>query len=251
MKVHKVIGLAAAVCAAIVPLWALNVKQAAARDNGKYILHVGGSCSSAWMNDEELRYASRTGWESTDAKIDNTESISASRDQLRTVLDQYCAKSKNQSCYIVSHSGGVALVNYTLDTSADNWNIVEVGATGGGDGGTEAWRFGIFAGLKNGVWDCTFTQDLEPSYIRNLYNHNDTDGIAFQRYAGYDGAAYSSWLILGEDDSVVPYHSAGGCVSASRYTSCGCTKFTNHYWKACQDKNHDGIKMSYINAKGW
>ena len=98
-------------------------------------------------------------------------------------------------------------------------------------------------------------QDLWVSTIRNMFNHNDTNGETIYHIGGYDGWWYSSWYLAGEDDGAVGFHSSAGCNSSGSFDSmCGCTRYSGHQtvW-SCSGYNldHYGMKMKFITEMGW
>ena len=52
-------------------------------------------------------------------------------------------------------------------------------------------------------------QDLKTDTARALYDHDETQGVTFNMYAGAAGAVYGA-VFPGKDDEVVAYHSTGG-----------------------------------------
>ena len=72
---------------------------------------------------------------------------------------------------------------------------------------------------------------------------------------GYDGWWYTSWLLPGEDDGAVAYHSAGAVnYTASTSSMCKSPKYTNHYaaWTCTgYNKDHYGMKTKFISKIGW
>jgi hypothetical protein len=62
---------------------------------------------------------------------------------------------------------------------------------------------------------------LQTGFVRSAYDHNNTAGVPFFHVAGYDGGSYGTALIIaGQDDGVVPFHSACGYVKAFGATQC-------------------------------
>jgi len=155
---------------------------------------------------------------------------------LRNALDCFCTGPN--WCYIAVHSAGDLLIGYTLDlyggsarfkktplpnaagqcTNSDGttqvgWNIKFVRVAAGAAGGSEL--------ANSGDWALSepLVSDLKTATARALYNHNNTRGSIFHMYAGASGAAYS-FLLPGQDDEVVAYHSAGGVSGSSGASFC-------------------------------
>ncbi len=217
--------------------------------SANYILHLGGMCSKQWVEGSGVRVSNASGYTSVNCVVDSTVSIAYSASQFKAnYLDVYCTGSN--WCYIVNYSAGDAIMGYINANYPANWNVAYVYTSAGAGGGSEI----AIKGLA-GIFACKFANDLGVSTVRNMYNHNDTNGITVYRIGGYDGWWYSSAFLPGEDDGAVAYHSSGGCVSSGSYTSlCKCTHWTNHviaYTCSGYDLDHYGMKMKFISLKGW
>ncbi len=213
-----------------------------ANSGGRYVLHVGGMCSQGW-NDP---LANKAGYTSIDVKAvqTNHSGLSDSSTTLGIYLDQCCTGSN--LCYVLNYSGGDAVVGHRFANSSTNWNIVWVGTSGGAGGGSEL--SGNF--LADIFGPCDYSGHLGTSEARSSYNHNDTNGNTTYRIGGYDGWWYSSWLLPGEDDGAVAYHSAGGVTyTTSTSSMCKSPKWSNHVaaW-TCSGYNldHYEINLSFI-----
>lgn len=214
---------------------------------GRYILHLGGMCSQGW-NDT---LASKSGYTSIDVKAvqTNHSGLSDSSHSLGIYLDQCCTGSN--LCYVVNYSGGDAVMGHRFANSGSNWNINWVGTSAGAGGGSAL--SGNF--LADIFGPCDYSGHLGRSEVRNAYNHNDTNGETVYHIGGYDGWWYTSWLLPGEDDGAVAYHSAGAVTSVTG-TSSMCTgpKWTNHVtaW-TCTGYNQDHYEMKdqFISNLGW
>lgn len=157
---------------------------------------------------------------------DGYNSIGSQNGRVRDALDCFCTGSN--WCYIATFSAGdpmmgYALANYGSSTrevknparikdgvcaasgagTQNGWNIRWVRAAAGAAGGTEL--------SDGGAWTTgePLVHDLRTTTVRAMYNHNETHGIWFYMYAGSRGTAYS-FLLPGQDDEVVAYHSSGG-----------------------------------------
>ena len=160
------------------------------------------------------------------ANWDGRSSIASQSGVLRNALDCFC--TGENWCYIATHSAGDLLVGYTLAqyggsmravTAAEpdgagvcaaapgsgqqtGWNIKWVRSAAGSAGGTEL--------ADAGAWLLSepLVQDQRVATARAMYNHNDTHNVWFYMYAGARGTLYS-FLLPGQDDDVIAYHSAG------------------------------------------
>lgn len=177
--------------------------------------------------------------------------ISSENVHIRAALDCYCTGIN--ACYIAAHSAGDLQVGYALDhfgsttrpirdghpdsagtcrqisyqgkTTQKGWNIIWIDIGAGAGGGSELSNIGQALGidLKGPI-----QRDLTTTGARALYNHNQTQGHNFNMYVGSNQGRYSL-LIPGDDDGVVPYHSAGGVASPDRLCNpgaFGCSALT-------------------------
>ena len=156
---------------------------------------------------------------------DGYNSIASENGKVREALDCFCTGAN--WCYIATFSAGDPMLGYALSnfggsqrtvknavSNADGvcgddggatqtgWNIRWVMVAAGAAGGTEL--------ADAGAWTTgePLARDLRTSTARAMYNHNDTRGVWFYMFAGASGTAYS-WLLPGQDDEVVAYHSSG------------------------------------------
>lgn len=154
-----------------------------------------------------------------------TSSIASAGGIVRNALDCFCTGPN--WCYVAAYSAGDLLMGYVLanyggstrtvrnaapDASGvcgaaggatqTGWNIKWVRVAAGAGGGSEL--------ADAGQWTTSepLVRDLKTATARAMYNHNDTRGIWFHMYAGARGTAYS-FLLPGQDDEVVAYHSSG------------------------------------------
>ena len=91
-----------------------------------YVLHVSGMCSTRWLGDPggpgggsnggTPTLASYTSWQSVEAFVDQTNSLSTAASQFKSYLDTYCTGSN--SCWIYSYSAGDAVAAYVFDKLA-------------------------------------------------------------------------------------------------------------------------------------
>ncbi|MFT5695204.1 MAG: hypothetical protein ACI9QQ_001179 [Myxococcota bacterium] len=214
---------------------------------GRYILHVGGMCSQGW-NDQ---LANKSGYTSIDVKAvqTNHSGLSDASHTAGIYLDECCTGSN--LCYVLNYSGGDAVIGHRLANESTDWNLAWIGTSAGAGGGSEI--SGNF--LADIFGPCDYSGHLGTSEVRNAYNHNDTNGNTTYRIGGHDGWWYSSWLLPGEDDGAVAYHSAGSVTSTTSTSSmCKAPKFTNHVaaW-TCSGYNNDhyAMKTKFISNMGW
>lgn len=233
----------------VIAIFSFAMVAATEAFSANYILHLNGQCSQNWLDGKGGgRLSIATGYISINAVVDNTQSVAYSASQFKTkYLDVYCTGSN--WCYIVNYSAGDAIMGYINGIYAPSWNVAYVLTSAGASGGSE------IAGSFTALFACNITNDLSVSKIRNMYNHNDTNGNIVYRIGGYKGIFGSSLLLPGEDDGAVAYHSAGGCVTAGSYTNLNaCTHWTNHLIygaTAGYYLDHYGVKMKFISLLGW
>lgn len=160
------------------------------------------------------------------ANWDGRSSIASQSGHLRNALDCFCTGAN--WCYIATHSAGDLLVGYTLAqyggaarpvTAATpngagvcaavpgagqqtGWNIKWVRSAAGSAGGSELADAGAWASSE------PLVQDQRVATARAMYNHNATANVWFYMYAGARGTLYS-FLLPGQDDEVIAYHSSG------------------------------------------
>jgi hypothetical protein len=154
------------------------------------------------------------------ANWDGVSEIETSVQYLVNVLDEYCTGSN--TCDLVGHSTGDALIGYALDKyQADHsWNINTVFVAGGAGGGTEVanWR-----DPRNPFKPSDpVVKQLVCTVMRALYNHDMHglyQGVPNIRFVGagtgYDYANGINYGVLagvcrGASDGLVPFHSQGG-----------------------------------------
>jgi hypothetical protein len=157
---------------------------------------------------------------------DGRSGVASQSGIVRNALDCFCTGTN--WCYIAVHSAGELLIGYTLANYGGTARPVTnaqpdgAGVCTGGTGGTQAgWNIrwvrtaaGSAGGSELadiGAWTTSepLAQQQKVATARALYNHNETRNIWFYRYAGAAGSLYS-FLLPGQDDDVVAYHSSGG-----------------------------------------
>jgi hypothetical protein len=150
----------------------------------------------------------------------------------KTVLDSRCLRSASQSCTVVCHSTGCAIVAAALDiygtvAGTPTWRVNRVLALASNEGGSEIATPSLIASFALKAYGIP-AQDVSPTavylgpdYVRGAYDHHDTAGTPVFHVAGYDGGSYGSALLIpGQDDGVVSFHSACGYVKAFGATYC-------------------------------
>jgi hypothetical protein len=193
---------------------------------------------------------------------DGYNSISTENGKIRNALDCFCTGTN--WCYIATHSAGDLMMGYTLasyggssrikknaianssgqcgnldGTSQVGWNIKWVRAAAGAGGGSELADAGV------GLVSDPLVKDLRTTTARAMYNHNDTRNIWFYMYTGAKGVLYS-FLLPGQDDEVVAYHSSGGVSGSSGGSYCNPTDFFCNDLTLGTDANQGGsLKWSY------
>jgi hypothetical protein len=201
---------------------------------------------------------------------------------IRDALDCYCTGAN--WCYIAAHSAGNLQIGYALDffggsqrnkknptpnaqgqcSNSDGstqigWNIKWVDVAGGAAGGSELANAGEWALSE------PLVSDLKTSTARALYNHNNTRGSVFYMFAGAKGTLYS-FLLPGQDDEVVAYHSSGGVSGNAGASFCNpgdwfCNDLTlgtaNNQGGRAKWANHsvqfrdDGESVNHYNQGNW
>jgi len=210
-----------------------------------YYLHQAGNCSTEW-GDALGNWSNAT---SINCETDLRSSVTAAAQEFKNeYLEQYC--TGDNWCYILNYSAGDAVVGYALANATKQYNIVYIATSAGAGGGSDL----AFSSSMTKFFTCDLAGDLDPSTVRNLYNHNDTNSATIYRIGGYDGWWYSSWLLPGEDDGVIAYHSAAGCTSRGSYNSlCSCSRYSNNsiaYTCDGYNKDHYEIKTKFVDLLG-
>jgi hypothetical protein len=167
---------------------------------------------------------------------DGYNRISTTNGNIRDALDCYCTGPN--WCYVAAHSAGNLQIGYALalygtssrpkknaipnsggqcgdvDGSTQvGWNIKWVDVAGGAGGGSELADAGDWALSE------PLVSDLKTSTARAMYNHNSTTGKWFYMFAGAKGTLYS-FILPGQDDEAIAYHSSGGVSGSSGASFC-------------------------------
>jgi hypothetical protein len=217
-------------------LWAVMAAQAT-----NYSLWINGRTGGGQVgNHADFTYwgpaTTAAGVNKKSVNWDGYNRISTTNGNIRDALDCYC--TGDNWCYIAAHSAGNLQIGYALSlygtstrtkkNAAPNsagqcgnldgstqvgWNIKWVNIAGGAAGGSELADAGDWAISE------PLVSDLKTSTARAMYNHNSTAAKWFYMYAGAKGTLYS-FVLPGQDDEAVAYHSSGGVSGSSGAGYC-------------------------------
>ena len=216
-------------------------------DSGQIaFLHVGGMCSVQWdyPNDPDALadVGGVTNAVAVDVKAIQTDQTGTqvAAKTLSRYLDACCTESN--SCIVYNYSNGDNVMGYALDrlasttesctgkgkkrvcTSAPAWNVLEVRTAAGNGGGSELSSWGGLADL----FGCELSSQIDPTNVRSLYDHNNTQSVPVYHMGGFldqttgsDQAVLDAgwWLLPWHSDGAVAYHSAGARNTAVEW--CG------------------------------
>lgn len=212
---------------------------------------------------------------------DGYNRVSDQNYRIREALDCYC--TGNNWCYIAAHSAGNMQIGYALSLYGGTARTKKTGAVSGGscaavDGSTQTgWNIkwvNVAAGAAGGSelsdvgsWAVSvpLVSDLKTTTARAMYDHNQTRSKAFYMFAGANGSV-QSFIMPGQDDQAVAYHSAGGVAGSGGRALCnpgnwfcndltlgnaknegGSVKWSNHYVKF----RDDGEKYAHQANGNW
>jgi hypothetical protein len=215
-----VLGMVSSTYAANYTLWVNgrtnpNAKEA---DYTNFAAYWGPATTAAGVNKKAVNW-------------DGKSRISDKSYVLQNALDCFCTGSN--WCYLAGHSAGNYQIGYTLamfggnkrqvknaipntsgvcnnvagNTTQTGWNIKWVNISAGAAGGSELSDVGSWAVSE------PLVADLKTKTARAMYDHNLTRGLIFNMYTGAKGTAYS-FVLPGQDDEAVSYHSSGGVAGA-------------------------------------
>jgi hypothetical protein len=157
------------------------------------------------------------------ANWDGRSKIADSVVYLERTLDAHCLIASAQTCALIGHSTGDAIIGYVLDkhrtagpTGGLPWNITGVYVAGGAGGGTE------IAYVAKAFFSDPVLTELTPDKMRRAYNHDMPAGVPNVRFVGAgwrrddnsatpypEGSMYLQALV-GDSDGLVPFHSQAG-----------------------------------------
>jgi len=225
-------------------LW-IHGRNAGLTQAGNYndFLYWGPSTTEAGVNKKAVNW-------------DGRQRIGAQNYRIRDALDCFCTGPN--WCYVAAHSAGNLQIGYALSmyggsarykkdalpnssgvcgntdgTTQVGWNIKWVNVASGAGGGSE------LADLGEWVVSEPLVSDLVTTTARAMYNHNTTRNVWFYMFAGAKGTLYS-FLLPGQDDESVAYHSTGGVSGSSGSSQCNpgdwfCGGTLNYGTAACSD----------------
>lgn len=188
---------------------------------------------------------------------DGYNSIASQNGKVRDALDCFCTGSN--WCYVAAFSAGDPMMGYALANYGGSQRKIKnatpnaAGVCGDAGGATQTgWNIRfimVAAGAAGGselsdagTWTTgePLVRDLKTSSMRAMYNHNDTRGVWFYMFAGARGTLYS-WVLPGQDDEVIAYHSSGGVSGTAGGAYCN----PSDWW--CND-----LTMGQaVNEGGW
>jgi hypothetical protein len=166
---------------------------------------------------------------------DGYNGIAAQNGTVREALDCFCTGPN--WCNIAAFSSGDPMIGYALANFGSSTRQVKnavPNAAGvcGNAGGTQAgWNIRfvmVAAGAAGGselsdagAWTTgePLVHDMRTTTVRAMYNHNDTHNVWFYMFAGANGTG-QSFMLPGEDDEVVAYHSSGAVSGATGAAYC-------------------------------
>ena len=174
---------------------------------------------------------------------------------IRNALDCYCTGTN--WCYVAVHSAGDLQIGYALslyggttryiknaspaaDGSCGNaggtqtgWTIKWVDVAGGAAGGSELADAGDWAISE------PLVSDLKTATARAMYDHSATRATWFNMYAGANGTLYS-FVLPGQDDEAIAYHSSGGVSGSSGGSFCNPNDWFCNYLSLGTAKTENG-----------
>jgi hypothetical protein len=206
-------------------------------DSGQIVfVHVGGMCSTHWdYAGDPDRLASTAGISNaTSIEVHAVQTDAVGTQVAASTLTRYldaCCTNSN-SCIVYNYSNGDNVVGLALDQMATvaqvctgkgknrvctdelAWNILEVRTAAGNGGGSELSDWGSLADL----FACSLAPEINPTQIRNLYDHNNTRGVPVYHMGGFLDQVSGSdditldaawWFLPWHNDGAVGYHSSG------------------------------------------
>ncbi|MFT5442931.1 MAG: hypothetical protein ACI8W3_001975 [Myxococcota bacterium] len=221
-------------------------------------LHVGGMCSAKWDYagdpDQVADVSGIANAVSVDVLAVQTDSTGTqvAAKTLGRYMDACCTDSN--SCVVYNYSNGDNVVGYALDQLASttetctgkrnnrvcttelDWNVLEVRTSAGNGGGSELSNWSGLAGL----FGCSLSSQISPSQVRNLYDHNATQGVPVYHMGGFlDQVSGSDQVVLDAGWFFLPWHSDG----AVGYHSAGARNTTVEW---CGDGNNLSWDWDYF-----
>ncbi len=193
-----------------------GVDDATGRIN--HTLYIHGRSTSGTPGDWSYWRKKEPGPDPIAVNWDGRDCIGNQNVAIVSALDRYCTQSN--WCYVMCHSAGCVQIEYALSKhggTADGknrWNVYWVMAAGSAEGGSEL--------ADVGQWTTGYCidRDLTTTAARSLYDHNNTRGVPIFMHAG-SGGKVQSFVLPGQDDGVVAYHSAGGARTTGSFVNDG------------------------------
>jgi len=206
--------------------------------------HLSGMCSTQWEGGKGGGFMGQWGGNSVSLQVDQRGSIWTAANQLESWMDSNCV---NTSCYFYNYSNGDGTLGIVLDRNpSGKYSIGYVVTAGGAGGGSE------IAGSFASIFTCGLASQVTTSFQRNAYDHSDTGGANIYRLGGSKGMI-SSWLLPGEDDGAVAYHSAGACTNTGSYddlwTECGSHWSGHNSWWTPSSSYDEGDYIDHYEIK--
>lgn len=223
-------------------------------DSGQIaFLHVGGMCSAKWDYANDPDALANVGGISNAVSVDvlaiqtDSSGTEVAAKTLGRYMDACCTDSN--SCIVYNYSNGDNVVGYALDQLASvtevctgkgknrvcetdlAWNLLEVRTSAGNGGGSELSSWGSLADL----FGCDLSSQIDPSQVRSLYDHNNTQGVPVYHMGGFLDQTSGSdnitldagwWFLPWHNDGAVAYHSSG----ARNNTAEWCGDGNNLSW---------------------
>lgn len=197
---------------------------AAEAEAANYIVYVHGRSQTTWTG---TQYG-MSGWSKVSLNYNaTTATLAQANSTVRSKLATYCSGAN--SCIIVAYSNGMHQVAYTQanypEAISNALYIQSGGAAYGGSDLLDGFT-GDLGEIFGAVYDGGVDDALHVSAARNAYNHNLTAGKVTYMVGGNTNAYNWIWyptagFLPGDDDGVVSFHSAFGCVnSGSQSQNC-------------------------------
>ena len=182
---------------------------------------------------------SPTGWSNGEAQK-----------QIYNVMYNRCRAPNN--CKVVCHSMGCLAFGYFNARYNRNYTyrVSQVVSLASAEGGSEVASAGVgiikavggyLGGLIGGALAEMAAKNwmgaiygLQVSRARDAYNHNDAHHSSFYHYAGHKGSLLS-WMLPGEDDFIVSFHSTCSYRKAWAFNNCSSSRYDTD-WKHRQVK---------------
>lgn len=216
--------IVAATLAASAALFCASTAEA-----GQNLVYIAGRTQTQWdgtvygKSGYTTQYVRYDAWNST---------LPAANAAVRDQLGTWC--SGGNTCIIVAYSNGLHQVAYTQANYPEKLTgllyIQSGGAAYGGSNLLDGFT-GSLASIFGALYEPGVDTYLHVTSARNAYNHNSSANKLTYSIGGNTNAYNWIWALTagflpGDDDGVVSYHSAFGCVGTGSQGS-GCSKWTS------------------------